>query len=86
MVDDRLMMLPVSLRLHHPQFVPHAQDHPENVGLEGGGVALRGLLSHWAGLAFGAGVVDGNVEAAEPSDGPCRPDSAPRSRGERRHG
>jgi hypothetical protein len=48
--------------------VLHAQDHAEHVGVEGG-VGLRGLLSRWAGLAFGAGVVDGNVEPAEPSDG-----------------
>src|SRR6266851_2842556 len=57
-----------SLRLHHPQLVLHAEQHAEHVGVEGGGVAVGGLLGHRAGLALGAGVVDGDVEAAEPGD------------------
>src|SRR3982074_3269522 len=48
----------------------HAQEHTEHVGVEGGRVAVRGLFGEGAGRAFGAGVIDGNVEAAEPGDGP----------------
>src|ERR1700736_3912810 len=42
----------------------HAQEHAEHVGIEGGGVTLRGLFGDRAGRALGAGVIDGNVEAA----------------------
>jgi hypothetical protein len=45
------------------------EQHAEDIGIEGRGVALRGLVGNRAGLAFGAGVVDGDVEAAEPGDG-----------------
>src|SRR5260370_9356685 len=47
----------------------HAQQHAEHVGIEGGGVTVRRLFGHRAGLAFGAGIIDGDVEAAEPRDG-----------------
>ena len=62
-------MLPRALRLHHAQLMLHAQEHAKHVGVEGGGIALRGLLGDRAGRAFGAGIVDGDVEAAEPGDG-----------------
>src|SRR6266852_1237627 len=38
------------------------------VGVEGGCVILCGLFRDRAGLAFGAGVVDGDIEAAEAGD------------------
>jgi hypothetical protein len=60
-VDDAA----ASLRLHHPLFVLHTQKHTEYVGVEGGSVAFRCLLGYRPGLTFGAGVVDGNVEAAD---------------------
>src|ERR1700687_5937718 len=47
----------------------HAQEHAEHVGIEGGGVTLRGLFGDRAGRALGAGVIDVNVEAAELRDG-----------------
>ena len=58
-----------TLRLHHPQLVLHAEQHAEHIGIEGSGVTVRALLGHRAGSAFGAGIVDGDVEAAEPGDG-----------------
>ena len=48
----------------------HAQEHAEHVGVEGGGVARRGLLDDRTGRAFGAGIIDGDIEAAEPGDRP----------------
>jgi hypothetical protein len=66
MVDDKLTMLPEPCALHHPQLMLHAQQHTEHVGVESGGVTVGGLFCDRAGLALGAGVVDGDVEAAEP--------------------
>jgi hypothetical protein len=40
----------------------------EHVGVEHGAVAVRRLLGQRARLAFGAGIVDGDVEPAEPCD------------------
>ena len=77
-------MLPAPLRLHHAQLMLHAQQHAEHIGIEGGGVAFRGLLGDRAGLAFGAGIVDGDVEAAEPGDGLVDKFCGRRSRGGRR--
>jgi hypothetical protein len=47
----------------------HAEERAEHIGIEGGGVAVGGLLRHRAGPAFGAGGVDGRVEATEACDG-----------------
>ena len=47
----------------------HAEQHAEHVGVEGSGVTLGGLLGDRPGLAFGAGIVDGDIEAAEAGDG-----------------
>ena len=47
----------------------HAQDHAENIRVEGRGVAFRGLVGDRANLAFGAGVVHRDIEAAKPCDG-----------------
>jgi hypothetical protein len=58
-----------ALRLHHAHFMLHAQQHAQDVGIEGGRVALRCLLRHRTGLALGAGVVDRHVEPAEASQG-----------------
>src|SRR5713101_1841462 len=47
----------------------HAQQGAKDVGVEGGRVALGGLLCHRTGLAFGAGVIDGHIQATEARDG-----------------
>src|SRR5260370_14182339 len=47
----------------------HTEECAENGGIEGGRVALRGLLRHRAGLAFGSGGVDGHIEATEARHG-----------------
>src|SRR6266850_33120 len=47
----------------------HAEQRPEHIGVEGGGIGVGGLLRHRTGLAFGAGVVDGRVQATEACDG-----------------
>ena len=60
-VDDAA----ATLGLHHAQFVFHAEDCAEDVGVEGRGIAFHGLLDSRAGFALGAGGVDGNVEPAE---------------------
>ncbi len=46
----------------------HAQDDAEHVGVEGRGVALRGLVRDRTDLAFGAGIVHRDIETAEPCD------------------
>ncbi len=48
----------------------HTEERAEHIGIEGRGVAVDGLLSQRAGLAFGAGAVDGRIQTAEARDGP----------------
>jgi len=50
--------------------VLHAEQRPEHVGIEGGGIGIGSLLRHRTGLAFGAGVVDRDVQPTEPRNGP----------------
>ena len=64
-VDDAA----AALSLHDAHFVLHAQDHAENIGVERRGIAFRGLVGDRANLAFGAGVVHRDIEAAKPLDG-----------------
>src|ERR1700731_3463578 len=47
----------------------HAEQRAEHIGIERRGVAVGGLLRHRAGLAFGAGAVDGRIQATEARDG-----------------
>src|SRR5712671_3183208 len=47
----------------------HAQERAENVGIEGGGIALGGLLGYWTRLAFGSGGVNSHIQATEARDG-----------------
>jgi len=47
-----------------------AQQRAQHVGVEGARVALSGVLSYRAGLAFGTSGVDGHVQVAKPFDGP----------------
>src|SRR5258706_12429746 len=47
-----------------------AQQRAQHVGVEGGSVALSGLLSYRAWLAFGTSSIDGHVQVAKPLDGP----------------
>ena len=58
-----------ALSLHDAHFVLHAQDYAENIGVERRGVAFRGLVRDRANLAFGAGIVHRDIEAAKPCDG-----------------
>ena len=58
-----------TLRPHHAQLVLHAEQRTEHVGVEGGRVAVGGLLGHRAGLAFGAGGIDGHIQTAKARDG-----------------
>jgi hypothetical protein len=57
------------LGLHDPQFVLHAEQHAEDVGLERCGKAFRGLLRDGTHRPFGAGVVHRDIKAAKPRDG-----------------
>jgi hypothetical protein len=47
----------------------HAQECAENVGIEGGGIALGGLLRYRTRLAFGSGGVNSHIQATEARDG-----------------
>ena len=47
----------------------HAEQRAEHIGIERRGVAVGGLLRHRAGLAFGAGAVDGRIQTTEARDG-----------------
>src|ERR1700730_9893122 len=47
----------------------HAQECAENVGIEGGRVAVRGLLRHRARLAWGSGGVYSHIQATEARHG-----------------
>jgi hypothetical protein len=58
-----------ALSQHHPQLVLHTEERAEHISVECRGVALSGLLRHPAGLAFGAGAVDGSIQTAEARDG-----------------
>ena len=46
-----------------------AQQCAQHIRVEGARVALSGLLSYRAGLAFGTGIVDGGVDPAEAGHG-----------------
>jgi hypothetical protein len=63
-VDDAA----AALSLHDAELMLQAKHPAENVGVEGGGVRLRRLLRRRAGLALGAGGVDGDVQMSEPRD------------------
>src|SRR5207245_6164478 len=56
------------LRLHDAKLMLHAQQCAENVSVEGGSVAFSGLRCYRARLAFGAGVIDGHIQAPNPRD------------------
>ncbi len=47
----------------------HAEKGAEHIGIEGGGVAVRRLLGHRAGLALGAGAIDRRIETPEACNG-----------------
>src|ERR1700704_1264382 len=57
------------LRLHHAQFVLHAEQRAKHIGVEGGCVAFGSLLSHRSRPTFGACGIDGGVDPAEACDG-----------------
>src|SRR6266436_3480622 len=58
-----------ALSLHGAHLVLHAQDHAENIGVECRGITFRGLVGDRADLAFGAGIIHRDIEAAKPRDG-----------------
>ena len=64
-IDDGL----AALSEHHPQLMLHAGERAEHISIECQGVAVGGLLGHRAGLAFGAGAVDGRIQTTEARDG-----------------
>src|SRR5712691_5097097 len=64
-VDDAAALL----RRHHAQLMFQAEQHAEHIGVEGGGVALGGLIDDQAPLALGTGIVDGGVDPAEAGHG-----------------
>jgi hypothetical protein len=47
----------------------HAEQCAEDVGVEGGRIALGGLFRHRARLALGSGVVDRHIQATKVCDG-----------------
>jgi hypothetical protein len=55
--------------LHDAHLVLHAQNHTENIRVERRGIAFRGLLRNRANLAFGASIVQRDIETAKPCDG-----------------
>ena len=57
-----------ALRLHYPQFVLQAQKGAKHIGVEYRSVALRRLRGERSGLAFGARVVDGDIQTTKASD------------------
>jgi len=52
-VDDAAALL----RRHHPQFMLQAEQQPEHVRVENGGVVLDGLIDDRATLALVAGML-----------------------------
>src|SRR5216683_5192431 len=63
-IDDA----PAPLWQHHPQFVLHAEQRTEHIGVEGGSEAFGGLFRNWARRTFCAGVVDGHIQTSETLD------------------
>ena len=63
-VDDAALALPE----HRPYLVLHAQKHTEYIGIENVVIALGGNIGSRTGSAHCAGVIDGNIEAAETID------------------
>src|SRR5580700_8394822 len=59
----------MTLGKHYAQFVLHAQQCAENVGVESRRVALGGLLRHRTGLALGSGGVYSHIQATEARHG-----------------
>src|ERR1700731_63454 len=57
-----------ALASHRAQFVLHAQEYAENVGVVDGPEVFDGGVLDRARLAFEASVVDGNIEAAKSRD------------------
>src|ERR1700687_3934440 len=54
---------------HHTKLVLEAEQRPQHVGIERGGITLSGLVDDQAGLPFGTGDVDRYVEVAEAGHG-----------------
>ena len=54
---------------HCPNLVLHAQKHTEHIRVEDGLVGFGGYIGSGARIAHGAGVIDGNIDATEMSNG-----------------
>src|SRR6266436_1304719 len=63
-VNDAAFALPK----HRPNLVLHAEKHTKYICVEDGFVVLGVRICSGLGIAHGAGVIDGNVEASETSD------------------
>ncbi len=59
----------MALGPHDAKLVLHAEDRAQDIGVESRGIGLGRLVGDRTRLAFGAGRVDGGVDAAEPFDG-----------------
>ena len=57
------------MRKHSPNLVLHAQKHTKHICVEDGFIVLGVYIGSRLGIADGASVIDGNVEATETSDG-----------------
>ncbi len=53
---------------HRPNLVLHAEKHTKHICVEDGLIVLGVYICSGFGIAHGAGVIDGNVEATETSD------------------
>src|SRR5258708_7217854 len=58
----------MALRKHDPQLMFHAQQCAENIRVKCGCIGLCRLVCKWSRFTFGAGVIDGNVQASETLD------------------
>src|SRR5712692_10599193 len=46
-----------------------AKQHAKHIGIEGGRIALRGLVDDRAGLTLGTGTIDGGVDSSKSRNG-----------------
>jgi hypothetical protein len=58
-----------ALSKHGSNLVLHAQKHIQHIRVEDGLIALGSHIASRTGIAHGASVIDGNVEATETSNG-----------------
>jgi hypothetical protein len=57
------------MRNHHAQFMLHAQQHAQHIGVERGRIALCCLLGYETARPLSSGVIDGYIQATKAGDG-----------------